>query len=107
MPVAPISPSEALTIFDKAIPEQVFVAFNELIRENLSRGKTQVSTTFKESAVVSRIVDKGISKAEVYERGWLDVEGHYRKMGWSVEYDKPGFNEHYEANFKFTADYPW
>ena len=33
--------------------------------------------------------------------GWLDVEGIYRKAGWDVEYDSPGYCEDYPATFKF------
>jgi len=43
-----------------------------------------------------------ISSAKIFENGWLDVEPIYREVGWNVEYDKPGYNETYEASFKFT-----
>jgi hypothetical protein len=32
----------------------------------------------------------------------MDVEDVYQKAGWEVEFDKPGYNEDYEANFKFS-----
>lgn len=34
---------------------------------------------------------------------WLNFEGAYRRAGWKVEFDKPGYNESYPATFKFTA----
>lgn len=100
----PISPLEALKASEKAIPEQVFDAFNEMLTENLTRGRRSVSASFKESEVVARIVAKGISKKELYERRWLDVESHYRKLNWTVDHDQPGYNESYEATFHFSAD---
>jgi hypothetical protein len=106
MTVTPISPLEALAASEKAVPEQVFEAFNELLAEKLSRGRNRVSATFTESAVVARIVAKGISRSELYERNWLEVKSHYGKKGWTVDRDRPGFNESYEATFSFTADVP-
>ncbi len=93
----PISPDEAES--GEHIPAEVFEAFNELIREG--RG------TVRQRAAVERITQKmqakdpGFDSKEVYRKGWLDVEGAYRKKGWSVDYDKPGYNESYEAFFEF------
>lgn len=41
-------------------------------------------------------------RGDVFERGYLDIEETYRKAGWSVVYDKPGYNETYDAFYTFT-----
>ncbi len=46
-----------------------------------------------------------MSSSEIYERHLLDVEPSYRAEGWEVEYDKPGYNETYEATFTFRKKY--
>lgn len=34
---------------------------------------------------------------------WLNFEEAFRKNGWDVAYDGPGFNESYDAYFQFRA----
>ena len=45
---------------------------------------------------------KKTSADKICEEGWLDVEDVYRKAGWEVIYDAPGYNESfYEPSFEF------
>jgi hypothetical protein len=46
--------------------------------------------------------NRGLTRQGMYDKGWMDVEDVYQKAGWEVEFDKPGYNEDYEANFKFS-----
>jgi hypothetical protein len=95
----PIKPGDAEALKAASMPDAVFDAFNKLIAENLSCGTALV----RQTEVVSLIVQKlECTRAEVFERGWLNVEGQYRKAGWKVEYDKPAYNESHEAFFRFT-----
>ncbi len=80
------------------IPDKVIEAFNEMIAQNCSNG----SSTFTQKEVVALIVSKGIDEDQLLDNRWLDVEGIYRKADWSVKYDKPGFNETYDATFTFS-----
>ena len=90
----PISPKEAKS--GKHIPDEVFEVFNDLIREG--------GGTVKQGVAVARISAKmGVTRSQIFERGWLDVEDAYRAKGWKVDFDKPGFNESYEAYFTFEA----
>jgi hypothetical protein len=99
--IGPISPREAEQKKKEDIPEFVYEAFNELISENLKNGKY---ATVMQKDVVARIKKKGgIRNTQmIFDKGWLDVEKAYEKARWKVEYDKPGFNESYEASFRFT-----
>jgi len=97
MAAKPITPAEVVKLKVALIPDKIIEAFNELIAENYSGEYS----SFTEKRVVARIVKKGISSSEVYANHWLDVEDVYRKGGWKVEYDKPGYNEDYEATFTF------
>ncbi len=94
----PISPTEAAS--GKHIPDEVFDAFNELIQEG--------SGVVRQKDVVARILAKmpAVDSNTVYQRGWLNVEGAYRAKGWRVEYDKPGWDESYEAFFTFRKAGP-
>jgi hypothetical protein len=76
----------------------VFDAFNELIAENYSGGRA----AFKQSDAVARIKQKlNCEEGEIFRRGWLNVEAAYRKEGWVVEYDAPGYCESYAATYTF------
>lgn len=98
MATKPITPKEVTLLKVSTIPDEIFEAFNELIVENFD-GR---SACFSEKKVVALIVKKGISSKDAYGNHWLDVEPIYRKAGWKVEYDKPGYNESYDATFTFS-----
>ena len=96
--IKPISPMEVESEKRKNFPREVFEAFNELIVENAGSGEI----TVKQKDVVARMVKKGLNANEIFKKGWLDVEDVYRKAGWKVDYDKPAYNEDYDAYFTFS-----
>jgi len=104
----PITPSEAIEKKQQIVPEFVFEAFNELIARNLSGGYA----TVKQDDVVALILKKmnsvsvtwegmGEDRARIFDEHWLDIEPLYKKAGWVVKYDSPGYNETYAATFTF------
>jgi len=103
--VSPITPSDIAAIKAETIPGFVIEAFNREITKKYSNGAARVF----ESAVVDAIMataplahdGKPMYRQRVYEEGWLDVEPLFRKIGWVVEYDRPGYNESYSAYFIF------
>ena len=94
----PIKPSKVQDRKTSNIPGKVFDVFNDLIAKAWD-GHSATVMQGKAAKEVARVMR--ISVGEVFDRGYLDVEAAYRKMGWRVEYDKPGFNETYEASFTF------
>ena len=97
--VSPVKPSEMTQAKKSSIPDVVFEVFNQLITEKFNCGYA----TIKQKDVVALLEAKGLKSREIYDRGWLDVEGVYRAAGWKVEYDKPGYNESYDAFFVFST----
>lgn len=94
----PITPKQAED--KKTIPDFVIDAFNDMIVKNLRGNRSY----FKQDDVVEEIISyapDGTTEEHVYDKGWLDVEDIYRKAGWLVNYDKPGYNESYDATFTF------
>jgi len=97
----PISPQEAKVSKRNLIPEFVFEAVNSLISEGLS---VDGSVRLMQRDIVKRIMQLSpvtISAGEIYNNKWLDIESSYEEAGWKVLYDKPAYNESYEAYFKF------
>lgn len=103
VPVKPITPNEVIKLKGELIPDAVIKAFNALIAENWDG----TSSEFTQKKVVSKIKEffrdagEEISSAELFDKRYLDVEGIYRKAGWHVVFDQPGFNESYDPTFTF------
>ena len=98
MAVRPLKPDEIVGAKRGIIPDAVIEVFNELIVEKFTGGRAVVM----QAEAVSRITAKtDRSENEVFDLGWLNIEGLYQEAGWIVEYDKPGFNETYPASFTF------
>ena len=102
--IKPLTPKEAKKTKLEVIPDFVIQAFNELIVKNLN---SYGSSSFKQKDLVDIIMksssqDNGFTRDDVYSNHWLDVENLYRDLGWNVQYDKPGYNENYEAFFEFS-----
>lgn len=77
------------------IPDFVFTAVNRMLAKTSGSRKV-----LRQSAVVREIkYAGGVEKVEVW---WLDFEPNYREAGWIVTYDRPGYNETYEASYVFA-----
>lgn len=94
----PIRPEEVKSRKAPRIPEEVFDVFNELIVKNWNGHAARVLQTDAGSMIAGRL---NISFNQVCDQHFLDVEDSYREAGWIVDYDKPGYNETYEAIFTF------
>lgn len=89
--IRPIGPKDV----KKVIPEFVIEAVNELINEKYTDGRFII----RQGEIKERIRSK---TSQDFNYAWLDFESIYRAEGWKVEYDKPGYNENYEAFFAFS-----
>ena len=99
----PITPQQALDNIEKEFPAFVFEAVNNCINRNYF-GKS--SFIIKQDVIVDEILKlapEGTTKQEIYDKHWLDFEEAYRKAGWVVNYDKPGYAESYDAYFEFKV----
>jgi hypothetical protein len=98
----PITPQEAKLSKEINVPNFVIKAFNKCIIANINEsGKSVVI----QKDVINQIIKSSpskVTKIQVIVNGWLDVEPIYRKVGWEVSYDKPGYNEDYEPFFEFS-----
>lgn len=100
MSTKPISPKDVPA---RNIPDEVISAFNDAIADHWNGRCSQ----FDQKEVVERIIKKfqgngtEITREILFKLRYLDVEEIFRRNGWRVEYDKPAFNETYEAFFKF------
>lgn len=104
MTVKPFTPKEAQDKKDVSFPDEVIETFNEFLAERYANGYARIEQGEVLNLIVSKFATHGkvFSRQQILDRGWLDIESAYRKAGWTVRYDRPGFNETYEAFWEFT-----
>lgn len=96
----PITPAEVAKQRTTDIPSGVVDEWNKAITEAFD-GQSAV---IKQNAIVDALVRRmECDRNEVFRQHWLDIEEVFRVAGWRIAYDKPGFNESYEATFAFTV----
>lgn len=98
MSVRPLRPDEVQKL--KVIPDYVIEAVNNIIVKKYAKS----GFVFKLQDVVDYIVQHNseITPEHLYANKHLDFEDVYRAQGWEVEFDNPGYNETYDAHFKFS-----
>ena len=100
--VEPYSPSDLSKNLSKNYPEFVLKAVNELLASKYRGSKI----TLKQNEVVDKILlyaPDGYDRHRIFDEKLLDFEKVYEMRGWDVKYDKPAYNETYEAFYIFKA----
>ena len=98
--IKPITPAE---VDNKPIPDEIIAAFNDLIIKNWRNTEAIVHQEEALKLAIKNFKDAGkkVTSEQIFDNGWMDVESTFRKAGWKVTYDKPAYNESYEAYFVF------
>lgn len=97
----PITPKEVAEYKVHSTPGFVFDAFNVLISANFVGGSAIVLTKNVVKEILLRSPGR-LTENDIFEKGWLNIEEAYHAAGWKVTYDKPAFNEFYDAYFTFS-----
>lgn len=106
MDIKPFSPAEAKDAKSSHLPRELLQAVNELLAE---RYKDYGSIHIKLKDVKARCekilgIDEmfsGVSPMDAWPEGVWDFEPVYRKAGWRVNYDGPGYDESYDGYYIF------
>ncbi len=99
MAVKPLSPAEARATHAKTIPDAVIRAVNN----RLVNAGDAARVVIRQDELVEELENAGLNRKQIFDQHWLDFEDLFRAQGWKVVYDKPGFNESYEATWTFTT----
>lgn len=97
----PITPAEAAK--KRGIPDFVIEVFNTLIEEAFNGRIAVVKQDIAVNRIMAHAEAQGFHRQDIFDKGWLDVEGRFCDAGWEVEYDRPGYNEPGEAVFRFSV----
>jgi hypothetical protein len=109
MSVKPISPQKAQEAKAFSIPEYVIAAVNELLVKKVHPTANVQHVVLKQDTVVEAIIAKAaeggldVTAQYLFDEHYLDFEALFSSAGWRVVYDKPGYNESYEAFWKFDS----
>lgn len=98
----PITPDQIAEAKLRAIPDFVYKSVNQLLTEKYTGSGT---VTLPQKVIVDQILingPEGLDRHKIFERGWLNFEEVYRAAGWRVNYDRPAYNESYDAFFEFS-----
>lgn len=99
--VRPITPEEALKQQLNSIPDFVIEAVNGLIVKEFEQ--IGESAVVRQDDIIHAIQEiEPVESSVIFKNKWLDFEKIYEEAGWNVDYDSPGYNEHYPAIFVFT-----
>lgn len=99
--VEPIKPKDIIDNLDDIIHPAVIKAVNALLKEQYRGG----TVTIKLKEVISRAkqICPDLSPQEMEDKKHLDFEPVFRKAGWKVTYDQPGWDETYDSYFEFSS----
>ena len=109
--ITPITPNDVSTQKEQNFPDIIIDTINKMIAQKWDGYQSNFKQKDIVTAMVSAIIEckmfkgeesKAIARKMIFDNNWLDFEEIYRKSGWKVVFDKPGYNETYEANFTFT-----
>ena len=102
MSVKPITPAEVTAQKRKAIPDEVIECWNAAIAKKWTGNSSTVTITQDDIVKDIMAAMPHVKRKEVFDNGWMDIEPIYRAHGWKVNYDKPGYNEFYDAFYQFS-----
>jgi hypothetical protein len=99
----PITPAEIVAKRRADVPEKVFDAWNTVIAKNYVGTAKSGYSDFTITELMTELLASGYTREEISENRWVDLEDIYRKSGWSVRVDIPGYNESYDTRYEFKT----
>lgn len=97
-----LTPSEAAVAkAQREFPDFVVDAFNQCILASILNGTYEV----EQEEVIMRMMSLNpqLSREEIFDKHYLDVEDYYRSAGWEVVYHKPAYYEEWKAYWEFKS----
>jgi hypothetical protein len=102
--VKPLSPSDITDGLSDIIPGYVIESVNNLLKKKYRGGSCRIKQKdiIFEAKKLAKNIGEEVTDNQIYDNKWMDFEEIFRKAGWKVTYDGPGYNESYDATFEFT-----
>ena len=97
----PISPDDISDNKEKYIHQTIIKTVNKILKERYNLGST-VDIKISEISKPFFEAHPEIDEDKAWKAKMFDIEDAYRKFGWKVSYDRPGWDESYEGFYKFS-----
>lgn len=101
MSIDPIRPSETTEAWRKLIPDSVIEVWNELIAKGAAGGKHNFSISQDDAVLALLEKHPDMTRRQIFDRKWLDIEEIYRSYGWEIEYHKSPYYDSSPSYFEF------
>jgi len=100
----PISPEKVEQIRIHEMPEAIIQATNELIVRswNGTSATVKVDEIINQYFRVVREEDSVMTRKELFDKHYLDIEPAYREAGWKVKFESPDYTESFPSYFVFS-----
>lgn len=106
-PVIPLTPKQVKEMHQKTIPEEIILAVNHLLVKGCSESRIRViieqNEVIEQATTIMRNKGKTVERNDFFDKHWLDFEPIFRKAGWKVTFNKPGYNESFPAYWTFEG----
>lgn len=101
----PLTPAQVIHVRETGIPDFVVAAFNQLIQKKFGSTKASISVDEAVPACLeqARLAGVSVTRSELFEKHWMDVEPMFRAKGWTVTYDRKDYNESGPDWYHFSA----
>lgn len=102
--VAAWSPDEVRAQKINFIPPEVVLAVNELLTKHWDGRGATIRLPELKAEIGHKMRSSGSANLgkNYASEGWLDFEPIFEDQGWKITYDSPGYDENYDAYWKFT-----
>lgn len=103
--VLPLTPKKAKELWVETLPDFVIEAVNHFI--GLRYGGDTTSFYIKQDELIKEMLATGpedLKRDDLFEKHYLDFESIFEESGWEIKYDKPAYNESYEAYWRFKPN---
>lgn len=100
--IIPITPNEVLENRIYKIHPSIIKIVNDILSQRFTHKDSSVVIKQKEIVDKFQELHPDFSREKLYDEKHMDFEYEFRKFGWDVAYDRPGYNENYEAFYKFS-----
>lgn len=95
----PITPDEAKNKKANSIHPKMIETVNDLLAKHYNDHTIVLKQEDIISEFLKRVPEYG--RKNIFDNNQLDFERVFKKYGWNVSYDRPGYNETYSPSFEF------
>jgi hypothetical protein len=97
--IKPITPDQVASKKLEIIPSEVIEVFNKRIASSWSGHRSIVKVVDIVDDIL--LAMPNLTRDDIYNKNYLEIEDIFREAGWKVEYDQPDYSQDYDSFFTF------